>query len=322
MTDIVCLGELLTDMTSQEIGASLENAFTFDKNAGGAPANVAAGCAGLGAAVAMITKLGDDSFGHFLRNTLRDIEVDTTGVVMTRDYATQLAFVAIGRFGEPEFEFHVKSPAHEQLTAEDINRQLVEDALVLHFGSLTLVNEPARSATLTAVEWATEAGAVISFDVNYRNSLWPDEDSAYDTLTEAISLCDLVKVNIGELELITGTDDVHSGLNALLEMGPELASVTLGADGCAFAAENYMDDVPGIEAPVVDTTGCGDAFVAGSLAWLVASEMDISDLSGEQILKMYRFANATAALASTGAGAIASMPARDEVIDLLKHLGQ
>ncbi len=322
MADIVCLGELLTDMTSQQIGVRLQHAFTFDKNAGGAPANVAAGCASLGASVAMIAKLGDDSFGRFLRNTLHDVEVDTTGVVMTKDYATQLAFVAIGRFGVPEFEFHVKTPAHEQLTSEDINRPLIEDALVLHFGSLTLVNEPARSATLTAVQWATDAGAVISFDVNYRKSLWPDGDSAYETLAEAVALCDIVKVNTEELEFITGTDDPRDGLNALLRMGPELASVTLGPEGCAFAAESYMDEVPGVEVPVVDTTGCGDAFVAGTLSWLVGSDADISDLSGEQILKMYRFANATAALAAIGSGAIASMPARDEVMDLLKHLGQ
>lgn len=322
MADIVCLGELLVDMTCQEVGIPLARGFTFEKNAGGAPANVAAGCASLGTSVGMITKVGDDSFGRFLRDTLRDVEVDTSGVVMTKDYATQLAFVAIGRFGVPEFEFHVKRPAHEQLSPDDIKRELIEDALVVHFGSLPLVSEPAKSATLAAVQWAIDAGAVISFDVNYRKTLWPDEDVAYETLVEAVSLCDMVKVNKDELELITGTDDVHIGLRALLELGPELASVTLGSEGCAFAGESYMDEVEGIEVPVVDTTGCGDAFVAGTLSWLVESDTDISDLSGEQLLKMYRFANAAAALAAISSGAIASMPTRDEVAELLRRVGQ
>ncbi len=321
MPDVVCFGELLVDMMSEQPGVSLENAFTFEKNAGGAPANVAAGCASLGVSAGLITKLGNDSFGRFLKNTIQEAGVDVSGVVMTDSYATQLAFVAISKYGVPDFEFHVKAPAHEQIAVHEVNAELIEQALVFHFGPLTLVNEPARSTTFAGVEMASAAGLVISFDANYRKSLWPDGDAAYELICQAAALSDIVKVNEAELALITGTDDPHKGLKALVAMGPELASVTLGAEGCAFANEIYYDEIAGIDVPaVVDTTGCGDAFVAASLVWLIKSDIDISDLTGEQTLQMYRHANAAGAFATMTSGAIASMPDSDDLDRMMQHI--
>lgn len=320
MPDVICLGELLVDMTGQEFGVSLENAFVFEKNAGGAPANVAVGCASLGVPTGLIAKVGNDNFGRFLKNTVHEAGVDIEGLVATDAHSTQLAFVAIGKGGVPDFEFHVKQPAHEQLTVEDLNADMIAEALVFHFGPLTLINEPARSTTFAAVEMAAEAGALVSFDANYRKSLWPDEETACDLISEAAALSDLVKVSREELLLITGTDDPYDGLQGLLEMGPELASVTLGERGCAFAGGVCYEEIEGIQIPeVVDTTGCGDAFVAASIAWLLESDTDISDLTAEQMVQMYRYANAAGAFATMTSGAIASMPDPDDMKRMLKH---
>ncbi len=319
MADIVCFGELVADMSSPDIGVSLERAYTFEKNAGGAPANVAAGCAGMGASAALIAKVGADSFGRYLTGVLRDVDVDVSGIITSADYSTQLAFVAIGRAGVPDFEFHVKQPAHEQIRPEEISRKLIEAGLFFHFGSLTLVNEPARSATMAALEIASEAGLTISFDPNYRPALWPDEDAAYNAIIEVIDWCDVLKVNENEMKLLTGTDDAYNGLRALWDMGPELVAVTLGPDGCAYTAGTSVDTVDGIEVDVVDTTGCGDAFVAATLAWLSRTEDDIADLTGAQLYDLYAHANAAGALTAAGLGAIASMPTWDEVELMLEH---
>lgn len=319
MADIVCLGELLVDMLSQEMGVSLEQAYTFEKNAGGAPANVAVGCVGMGASAAMITEVGDDSFGRYLTSVLRDADVDTNGVIIDPDCATQLAFVAIDRMGIPDFAFHVKNPAHEQLAPEEINRQLIEEAMIFHFGSLSLIAEPARSATLEAIDIAAEAGLLISFDPNYRPTLWPDDDAAYDAIAETVELCDVLKVNENEMTLLTGTDEPYDGLRALWDMGPELVSVTLGPDGCAYTAGGSVDAIDGIEVQVVDTTGCGDAFVAATLVWLSRCEQDLSELTGKQLYDLYSHANAAGALAAIHKGAIPSMPTWSDIELLLSH---
>jgi len=319
MADIVCLGELLVDMSSQEVGVSLQDAYTFEKNPGGAPANVAVGCVSMGASAALVTKVGDDSFGRYLTSVMRDADVDTSGITTTPDYATQLAFVAIDRIGVPDFAFHVKDPAHEQLAPQEINRQLIEEAMVFHFGSLSLIAEPARSATLEAIDIAAEAGLLISFDPNYRPTLWPDDDAAYDAIAEAVELCDVLKVNENEMTLLTGTDDPYDGLRALWDMGPELVSVTLGPDGCAYTAGGSVDAIDGIEVRVVDTTGCGDAFVAATLVWLGRSDRDLSELLGAHLYDLYKHANAAGALAATHKGAIPSMPTWNDIELLLAH---
>lgn len=319
MADIVCLGELLVDMLSQEMGVSLEQAYTFEKNAGGAPANVAVGCVSMGASAAMITEVGDDSFGRYVTSVLRDADVETRGVIISPDCATQLAFVAVDRMGVPDFAFHVKAPAHEQLAPEEINRQLIEEAMIFHFGSLTLLAEPARSATLEAIDIAAEAGLLISFDPNYRPTLWPDDDAAYDAIAETVELCDVLKVNESEMTLLTGTDDPYDGLRALWDMGPELVSVTLGPDGCAYTAGGSVDAIDGIEVQVVDTTGCGDAFVAATLVWLSRCEQDLSELAGKQLYDLYSHANAAGALAAVHKGAIPSMPTWSDIELLLSH---
>lgn len=318
MPDIVCLGEALVDMVSTAPGLSLVQSPEFHKAAGGAPTNVAAGCAILGASAGLIAQVGKDSFGEFIRQTLWDVGVDLTHFALTADYATQLAFVALDERGVPEFAFHVKQSADQLLSPADLDEHYIRDAEVFHFGSITLINEPSRSATMKALNHASDEGLLISLDPNLRPPLWKSLDHAYDAIHEVVRLCDFLKVSEQEMTFLTGHDDLEKGIGALYDMGPELVAVTLGPAGCAVCNGAVILQIPGYRVPVLDTTGCGDAFVAAVLTQLVEQEHDIMDLEEPQLAEIFRFANAAAALTATAEGAIPALPGRDEVLELIE----
>ena len=319
MPDIVCLGEALIDLVSSDVGMGLIESHVFEKAAGGAPTNVAAGIAILGASSGLIAKVGDDHFGQYLKQTLADCDVDLANFILAPDYATQLAFVAIGPNGVPDFAFHVKQSADQVLTPEEIDPKYLADAAIFHFGSITLINEPVRAATLHALQLATDAGALISFDPNLRAPLWPDLDTARKTMLDMIPSCDVLKIADAEAVFLTGRDDVEEAARHLYDLGPSLVAVTLGGAGCYFIGDTGHGGVKGFEVPVDDTVGCGDAFVAGMLVYLLESEHDVSELTLDELDELFQFANATGALTATGKGAIPSMPHRDEVMEMLEE---
>jgi fructokinase len=316
--DIICLGEALIDMVAQNIG-DLAHALGFDKAPGGAPANVAAGVGVLGGSVGFIGKVGTDPWGACLEETLHGCNVDVSRLVKTDEEFTRLAFVALKEDGGHDFLFHGKRGADELLAPEYIT-----EASIFHFGSITTIHDPARLATYEAVKFAREAGLAVSYDPNLRPALWPDLDRARDQMTLAMELVDFVKVSGEELEFLTGTRDLEVGAKALYDLGPDLVTVTLGAEGCFFYHANASGTVPGFRVEVEDTVGCGDAFVAGMLLLLNESESDLADLTAEDLTSICRFANAAAAITATGSGAIPALPARGEVEELLegKTLGE
>lgn len=317
MPDIVCLGEALCDLVSNQPGMGLVNSTTFEKAAGGAPTNVAAGVAILGAESGLIAKVGKDHFGEFIRQTLFDAGVDLTGFVMSPDYETQLAFVAVNAEGVPDFSFHVKRSADQMLDEAELDEGWIGEGSTFHFGSITLINEPARGTTLRAVEIARDNGLLVSYDPNLRPPLWPSMDEAHHWMCEGVGLCDFIKVSEYELTFITGIEDQQAAIEKLWSMGPELVAVTLGPGGCLYYNGKVMGHADGFSVPVEETTGCGDAFVAASLVWLDECERDISALTEEDLGEMFRFANAAGALTATGKGAIPSLPTRNEVHELL-----
>jgi len=317
MPDIVALGESLIDMVSTEPGMGLVNSTNFEKAAGGAPTNVAAGVAVLGASAGLISKVGDDHFGVFLRQTLEDVGVDLDHFIMTPDHETQLAFVAINDKGVPDFSFHVKRSADQTLTSDEILAQYIAGAEIFHFGSITLIDEPVRSATLRAINIAGDEGLLVTYDPNLRPPLWPSLDMAHQWICEGVAMCDVIKVSLEEMTFITGEEDPQRGMKALWDMGPELVAVTRGSEGCYWLTENAWGETPGFEVPVDETTGCGDAFVAAMLVWLLECESDVSELEEEDLQDLFQFANAAGALTATGKGAIPSLPSREEVHELL-----
>ncbi len=323
MPDIITLGEPIIDMVSTEPSPDLISALNFTKAAGGAPINVAAAVAKLGGSSGVIAKAGGDHFGDFMRQTLEGLGVDLECFLQDPEYPTQLAFVSKDANGVPEFAFHVKkNSADTMLAASEIDPEYLGNALVFHFGTITLISEPARSATREALRVAQEQGLLISLDPNLRLTLWSSPDAALRVFLNMVPECDVLKLSEEELVFLTAERDLEAGARRAVEMGPELVLVTRGEQGAYFYREDgTCGMVPGYAVTVRDTVGCGDTFVAAMLLQMVESEADVEELSGEELERMVRFANAAAALTATGPGVMGSLPERAAVEALLAPPG-
>jgi fructokinase len=311
--DIVCLGELLVDMFPAELGRSLVEVSAFRPKPGGAPANVAVAAARLGARSAFIGKVGDDAFGHHLAQVLRQEGVDVRGMRFDEEARTTMAFIAMPDENTAEFVFYRNPGADMRLRADELDERLLQETCAFHFGSLSLIQEPSRSATLEAAKLAHVAGALISFDVNYRPSLWRDSEEAYDTVTATLPHVNLLKVNEVELALLSGSEDLDAASKTLLEKGPDLCVVTLGPDGSFFQVAAGGEYVPAFKVPTVDATGCGDAFVAALLYQLVANGNWRDQLLPSRMHEILRYANAVGALTALTQGVIPALPTADQV---------
>jgi fructokinase len=317
--DIVCLGELLVDMFPAEYGRRLAEVSAFLPKPGGAPANAAVAAARLGARSAFIGKVGDDAFGHHLVDVMRANGVDTRGIRFDREARTTLAFIAKPDANTQEFVFYRNPGADTRLRPDELDRELLQWTRVLHFGSLSLGAEPIRSATWEALKLARQGGALISFDVNYRPSLWESPQQALDQVRSMIPHVDLVKVNEIELELLTGSQE-SAASRRLLELGPRLVVVTLGPLGSYFATLEGGEHVPPFQVEAVDATGCGDAFIAGLLWQLIAGGDWRAQLISERLRSILRYANAVGALTATKVGVIPALPTAAQVEEFLSQV--
>jgi fructokinase len=309
--DVVCLGELLVDFT--QAGFSDAGIRLFEQNPGGAPANAVCALARLGAKTAFIGKVGADTHGDFLRQTLAENNVDTSGLVSDSAVFTTLAFVSLDARGERSFSFARKPGADTCLRPEDLPVPLLESAKIFHLGSLSLTDEPARSATLEAVRRAKGAGALISYDPNYRAPLWPGEEAAVSRMKSVFPLADLVKVSEEEAELLTGRKDRAEAAHAIMAEGPGCVVVTLGAEGAEGFTRQHRAYAPATKAPVVDTTGAGDAFWGGFLYQFLKTGEKPADLTPQRLLQCVTFGNAAASLSVQKRGGIPSLPRLEEI---------
>lgn len=311
MSDVVCLGELVVDFVSFVAGESIATSECFKKAAGGAPANVAVGLARLGVSSSFMGKVGEDGFGRFLAAVLADAGVDIAPLCFTGEAHTMLAFVSLRAGGEPEFLFYPSTCAGVQLARDDIDEAAIARAKVLHFGSISLISESSRSATLHAVALARRFGKWVSYDPNLRLSLWRDADAARAGLLLGLQHADIVKISVEEVDFLTGIADPVRGGRALWHDNLALMAVTSAAKGCHWLTVNASHDVAGFPVTAVDTTGAGDAFMASLLAGLLAaSNIPPPPAALDRIC---RFANATGAIATTSRGAIPSLPSTDAV---------
>lgn len=317
--DIICLGELLIDMFPAEVGRGLAEVSAFHPKPGGAPANAAVAAARLGAQSAFVGKVGEDIFGRHLEKVLRQEGVNTQGIQFDPHARTTLVFIAMPDVHTAEFVFYRNPGADMLLKPEELPVDLLGSTRCLHFGSLSLIDEPIYSAALRAIEIAREGGALISFDVNYRPALWSSPEAAAQRVKGVLPLVDLVKVNESELELITGQADLQKGSQALLAYGPKLCVVTLGAQGSFFHNGQNFDFIPGFTVETIDATGCGDAFIAGLLTQVVANEKPLGDISAEQWIHTLRYANAVGALTAMTQGVIPALPTREQVKTFLNQ---
>lgn len=314
--NVIALGEALIDFT--ESGRSADGGRLFEQNPGGAPANVVCAVARLGGRAAFLGKVGEDMHGRFLRDTLAGEGVDVSGMLLDRGVFTTLAFVALGEKGERSFSFARKPGADTCLKPEEVPAALLERGALLHVGSLSLTDEPARAATLRAVSMARELGLTVSYDPNYRASLWDDVETAKAQMRSLVPLCDVVKISDEETGLLTGEDEPRKAAEKLLGQGPSCVAVTLGGDGALVATREGCREVKGFPAQAVDTTGAGDAFWGAFLTKLTHSGKRPCELTLDEAAGFARFANAAASLCVGRRGAIPAMPRLNEVEEKLR----
>ena len=315
MSDVICLGELLIDLVSTETGVALIDAPAFKKAPGGAPANVAVGLAKLGVTVGFMGKVGDDEFGHFLARTLAENGVATSGLRFSDRARTTLSFIAARADGVRECMFYRHPGADMLLEPSEIDVRAIQAARIFHFGSITLIDEPSRSATLHAVETARQAGLLVSYDPNLRLSLWPSAEAARQGMMTGWPLAHVIKVNREEVEFLTGLTDLQAGASRLWHDRLKALLITDGASGAYYVTAAHHGYVPGFKVDVVDTTGAGDGFVAAFLARLLGDEALLEEPG--RIEAALRYANAVGALTCTQRGAIPGLPTPAQVEAML-----
>lgn len=311
MIDITTIGEILIDLTQS--GKTEQGIPKFDANPGGAPANLAVAAARLGARTAFIGRVGKDSFGDYLKRCLAENGVDVRGLSVDEKAHTTLAVVALDERGERTFSFYRDPSADVNLSMDHVPMELLGGTKVLHFGSVSLTAEPSRTATLEAAKTAKASGAIVSYDPNYRASLWPDEETAVRNMTEPLTMVDILKVSDEELPLLTGCTDPEKGSARLAERGVRLVLVTLGAHGAFYRFDGHTGHVPGVPCTVGDTNGSGDTFFGAALSQLVKLD-SLDQLTVPELERILAFANKAASITTSRHGAIPAMPTLAEVL--------
>lgn len=317
MIDVIALGEILIDFAP--VSTDTDGYPTLAAHPGGAPGNFLAALARYGCSTAMIGKVGDDAFGRLLRNTLQEKGIGVRGLIADADVFTTLAFVTLDETGNRSFSFARKPGADTQLRADEIPYDLIGEAKVFHFGTLSLTGEPARGATQQAVAYARERGKLVSFDPNLRRPLWADLEEAKRQILWGLAQADVVKISDEEIDFLWGLSPEEGAQKLLDEFGVSLAFVTLGPKGCHAATKAVRVTVPspsGVR--VLDTTGAGDIFGGSAMSRLLASGKRPQALSREELLSIVRYACCAATLSTRTHGGISSVPDMQDVLSCMK----
>lgn len=313
MFDVLAIGELLIDFAC--LSADEDGYPTMAAHPGGAPANFLAALQRFGAKTAMISKVGADAFGRMLVGTLNKAGIDTHGIQLADDVFTTLAFVTFDETGNREFSFARKPGADTQIRDADVDKALLDEARVVHFGTLSLTDEPARSATREAILYAKAHGKRISFDPNLRKPLWRDLAEAKAQMLWGLAQADVVKISDEEVEfLFPGLTFSQAAEQIMADFGVKLVFLTLGKDGCLFRNKNGSGTTPGMTGlHTIDTTGAGDIF-GGSATWaLLQSGKEPDALTTDEMEKIAHFACTSAGLSTTRAGGISSIHSLEEI---------
>lgn len=316
MPNVICLGELLIDFCAGEQDVSLAEAASFLKAPGGAPANVAVGVVRLGLSAGFVGAVGQDPFGEFLEGVVADAGVDTSHLARIDGVRTTLAFVAARSDGRKDITFYRNPGADMLLAREHIEAAYIASAEALHFGSISRIDESPRAATDKARRLAAESGAMVTYDLNWRPTLWSDEAAARGRIFEGFEGTTVAKVSDEEWQFVFGTDDFDAGAATLLDAGVQLVVRSEGAGGASFATAAAGGHVDAFDVDVADTLGAGDAFMACLIVELLAHwrrGVTPPALDADELRRIVRRANAVGALSATAVGAIPSLPTADAV---------
>ena len=313
--DVVALGELLIDFINN--GVSKQGNNTFEACPGGAVCNVLAMLTKLGKKCSFIGKVGDDIFGRKLKAELEFISINTDNLKMDKEVRTTLAFVENDATGDRKFSFYRNPGADIMLTEDEVDESAINEAKVLHLGTLSMTHEPVKSATKKALKIAKESGCIISFDPNLRELLWDNEDDAKEAFDYGMKYCDILKISDNELVWFTGEDDYEKGIAKLREKyNIPLILFSMGRDGSRAYCGGSVAEIPAfIQEKTIDTTGAGDTFMGCCINYVL--ENGIEDMTEEKLCEMLKFANAAASIITTRKGALKAMPTIFEVKELL-----
>lgn len=313
MYDIVGLGELLIDFTPVKI----DGLTFFKENPGGAPCNYLTIAQNLGSKTAFIGKVGNDSFGKMLKSTLEENEISTEGLVMSDEYNTTLAFVHLDDEGDRSFSFYRKNCADVMLSYEDVDLSLIDNTKVFHFGSLSFTDEPIRSTTFKILDYCLDKNIIISYDPNYRPSLWDSEENAVNSIKMGLKYADILKLSEEEALLITGSSDPLEACRTLEKYDIKMIFITLGDKGSFYYHKNCYGYVEGRKCKVVDTTGAGDTFFGSAVHQIIGKKIPLTDFKESDFKKILNFSNTAASICIENYGGMPAIPKKEQIISAL-----
>lgn len=314
--DVTAMGEMLIDFTLN--GQSEQGNNLFEACPGGAPCNVLAMLNKLGRKTAFIGKVGEDQFGRLLKGTIDELGIETKGLILDKEIHTTLAFVHTFPDGDREFSFYRKPGADMMLTEDEVDYDLIRQSRIFHFGTLSMTDEPVRSATKKALEVAKEAGCLITFDPNLRPPLWNSLDDAKKQMEYGFQYCDMLKISDNEIQFVSGKEDYDEGICYLQDKyNIPLIFLTMGKDGSRAYYKDMRVERKGFQVKAIETTGAGDTFCGCSIHGLLTHGLE--GLTEENLGDMLTYANAGAALITMKKGAIRSMPEPENITKLIEE---
>lgn len=310
MRKVYCIGELLIDFISKDTTNKLEEVNTFDKKAGGAPANVAVAISRLGGDACFLGQVGNDAFGLYLKNRLKENSVNIDNIIEKGN--TTLAFVTLDSEGERDFHF-VRGGDKEYYI--DINKLKIEENSIIHFGSATaFLGGELRESYINLFNYAKENNIYTSFDPNFRSALVTDDkieefkSDAWHFIREA----NLVKLSSEEALLLTGANSIEDSLDMLFNEKIETLVITLGKKGAFLFKNGQYVKISTIKVEQVDATGAGDAFI-GALLYKLSEQNELKNLSTNDFISFIKFSNKVGAIATTSYGAMEALPFKKDL---------
>lgn len=316
MRQLLAIGEALIDFIPEESGKAMKDVCGFRPAVGGAPANVCGAFRKLGGESEMITQLGDDPFGDKIVEEFEHYQIGTSHVLRTKEANTSLAFVALKEDGNREFSFYRKPGADMLMPADVVQKEWFTGAFALHFCSVSLGNFPMKEAHKRAIDYAKEAGCLISFDPNIRLALWEKEEDLRKAILEFLPKAHNLKISDEEIEFITGKSTIEEAKDQLFVGDVQMVIYTKGAGGAECYTKKAMAESQGKKVQAYDTTGAGDAFIGSFLYQLEADGVtanNVADVNTKDMEKYLAFSNAYCAKSVQKAGAIASYPTMEEM---------
>lgn len=299
---IICAGEILADM----IGTVRDGAVWYERKAGGAPFNVACAAKKFGASVKFAGSVGDDLIGDFLVKFAEKQNLDGVMISRSSNRNTTLAFVELDENGERSFCFYRKNTADYDMP--QIPREVIEEADVVHIGSLMLSEKAGLEYAENLAKLARSARKTVSFDINFRTDIFRDEESAVEIYKKIIKYADIVKFSEDEVEVFT-ENFVEN------ELKDKLVCISLGGNGSEWRYKGKSNRIPSIKVKPVDTTGAGDAFYGGVLSKL--EKVSPSQWDEKTLDEALAFGNVCGALNTLGRGAIDCLPELNQILNAL-----